>query len=434
MLKHIVKKIILYILMVEAKLILWRYKPKVIAITGTVGKTSAKDAIGTVFSQEFYVRKSDKSYNSEFGVPLTIIGAKSAFNNIFRWLLIFFKGVKLILVRHDYPEILILEVGVDRPNDMAKLNSWLRLDMAVITGFGNIPVHIEFFKNVDELIKEKVKLIRNFTTENYAVLNGDDPKSRELKDRTKANVITYGFDEDNDLVASNYHILYKNNDDSGIPEGITFKIDYEGNIIPVRLYNIFGKQAAYSVLAALSMGLAYHLNIIEMSESLTRYRPPVARLNLISGVGRSFILDDTYNSSPLAMEMALDTLREIKTKGKKIAVLGDMLELGKHSADEHRSIGEKVANVADILVTLGIRAKFIAEGAKEAGFREKNIYEFDDPREAGKFLIDIIREGDLILVKGSQSIRAERVVEEIMAHPESKETLLARQEKEWLNK
>ncbi|PIR57830.1 MAG: hypothetical protein COU71_02050 [Parcubacteria group bacterium CG10_big_fil_rev_8_21_14_0_10_38_31] len=434
MIKNIIKKIILFILKIEARLILWRYRPKIIAITGTVGKTSAKDAIGTIFSREFYARKSDKSYNSEFGVPLTIIGAKSAFNNLFKWFLIFLKGIKLLIVKHDYPEMLILEVGVDRPDDMSKLTSWLNPDTALVTGFGNTPVHIEFFKNVDELMREKSKLIRDFTLENHVVLNGDDPKTRELKNRTKANVVTYGFNEDNDLIASNYRILYKDDKDSGVPEGIIFKVDYKGKIIPIRLYNIFGKQAVYSVLSALAMGVVYHFNIIEMSNSLTRYRPPVARLNLISGIGDSFILDDTYNASPLAVEMALNTLDEIKTKGRKIAVLGDMLELGKYSADEHRKVGEKVLGIADIIVTVGIRAKFIAEGAKEAGFREKNIYEFGESREAGRFLIDIIKEGDLILVKGSQSIRTERVVEEIMAHPENKEFLLARQEKEWLNK
>jgi len=434
MIKQIIKKIVLFILTLEAKLILWRYKPKVIAITGTVGKTSTKDAVWTIFSQEFYVRKSDKSYNSEFGVPLTIIGAKSAFNNLFRWFLIFLKGIKLLVVKHDYPEIIILEVGVDRPNDMSKLTSWLSPDTAIITGFGDVPVHIEFFKNVDELVKEKSKLIRDFTAENYVILNGDDSKSRELKDKTKANVITYGFSEDNDLVASNYHILYKDDKEQGVPEGITFKIDYKGKIIPVRLYNVFGKQAVYTVLAGLSAGVAHHFNIIEMSKLLIRYRPPVARLNLISGVGGSFILDDTYNASPLAVNMALETLNEISTKGRKIVVLGDMMELGKHSVDEHKKAGETASNIADIILTVGIRAKFIAEGAKGVGFREKNIHEFDEPGEAGRFLLNIIEEGDLILVKGSQSIRAEKVVEEIMAHPKNKEFLLARQEKEWLNK
>ncbi len=434
MIKQITKKIIITILKLEAGLILWKYKPKIIAITGTVGKTSAKDAINTILSQEFYVRKSEKSYNSEFGVPLTVIGAKSAFNNLFKWLLIFAKGAKLLIVKHDYPQILILEAGVDRPNDMSFLTSWLKPDMAVITGFGNVPVHIEFFKNVDELAKEKLKLINNFTAENYAILNGDDLKLREMKNKTAANIITYGFNEDNDLVASNYHILYKDDKEQGVPEGITFKIDYKGNIIPIRLYNIFGKQAVYSALAALAVGIAHHFNIIEMSKSLLRYRPPVARLNLIEGIRGSSVLDDSYNASPLALNMALDTLNEIKINGKKIAVLGEMLELGRHSSDEHRKAGEKAAKIADIIATIGIRAKFIGEGAIEAGFKEKNIYKFDESREAGKFLATIIKEGDLILVKGSQSVRTEKVVEEIMAHPENKDFLLARQEKEWLNK
>ncbi|MBU3925894.1 hypothetical protein KJ763_01865, partial [Patescibacteria group bacterium] len=125
MIKKIFKNIIVFLLRVEAKLILRRYKPKIIAVTGTVGKTSSKDAIYTILSPDFHVRKSEKSYNSELGVPLTIIGAKTAWNNFFEWFLILFKGIKLLIAKYDYPKWLVLEMGVDRPKDMKRLVSYV---------------------------------------------------------------------------------------------------------------------------------------------------------------------------------------------------------------------------------------------------------------------------------------------------------------------
>ena len=154
-------------------------------------------------------------------------------------------------------------------------------------------------------------------------------------------------------------------------------------------------------------------------------------MNIIEGNRNSVIIDDTYNSSPVALNEALETLKTLDKVRYKIAVLGDMLELGKFTTEEHKKAGKKVADIADILVTVGLRSQSIAEGALDAGMSEKNIFQFENSREAGKFVDSILEAGDIVLVKGSQGTRMEKTVEEIMAHPEDKEKLLVRQDPDW---
>ena len=159
--KNILKRIIYFILQNESRLVLWKYKPKIIVITGSVGKTSTKDAVYAVFSKISYVRKSEKSYNSEIGLPLTILGCSSGWNNPVAWLKNIFKGFWLFLYPHKYPKWLILEVGIGRAGDMKKTALWLKTDIVVITAIGETPVHIEFFNSRKHLISEKSALIKN---------------------------------------------------------------------------------------------------------------------------------------------------------------------------------------------------------------------------------------------------------------------------------
>jgi len=425
MLKTILKNIVVFFLRIEAKLILKKYKPKIVAVTGTVGKTSTKDAIGLILATKFNVRKSEKSYNSELGVPLTIIGAKSAWNNVFQWLVIFFKGIKVLFGKKVYPQWLVLEMGVGKPKDMESLVSWIFPDIAVFTALAEIPVHVEKFQGPEDLIKEKTKLAASLKKGGCLVLNGDDKMILELKKETSAKIITYGFENELDLMASNYNVS---------ADGITFKVDYKGTIIPVRIPNAFGRQYVYTALAALAVGISLELNLVEIVEALSKFKPPPGRLNLLEGIKNSFILDDTYNSSPIAALAALEVLKTLPAE-RKIAVFGDMLELGKFAIEEHKKLGRliKDSNI-DLLWTIGPRAKFIADEARAIGFNPENIFEFSNSEEVKIPLQEKIKEGDLILVKGSQAMRMEKIVEEIMAHPEQKEQLLVRQEKNWLNR
>lgn len=405
-------------------MILRKYKPKIIAVGGTVGKTSAKEAIFSVCEGKVSIRKSEKSYNSEIGVSLAIIGGKTGWTNVFAWVSNLFRGLKVLISEDKYPEWLILEMGVDRPGDMKKMTSWVKPKIAVITALGSVPVHIEYFKDAEELKREKGKLVQVLKEENYAIINGDDASAVELAKKTKANVLTFGFMEGLDIRASNYYLT---------PEGITFKVDFKGSIVPVRLSGIFGKQAVYAALAALSVGSVMGLNMIEMTESLSKYQSPPGRLKLIEGIKNSSVLDDSYNSSPLAVGAALEVLKDMPSK-RKIVALGDMLELGKYTIDEHRKVGRLVKDAADILFTVGPRSKFTAEEARIAGMNPENIFEFSTSDEAKGKIQEILQEGDLILIKGSQGTRMEKITEEIMAHPENKGELLVRQEREWQNR
>lgn len=430
MLKRVIKKTIIRILQLEARLILKKYQPGVIAVTGSVGKTSTKDAIYTALDDFMLVRKSVKSYNSELGIPLTILGCETGWNNPFVWIKNILEGLALILFKNHYPKWLILEIGADRPGDIKKVSQWLKPDILVITRFGEVPVHVEFFASPEDLVKEKSYLVSALKEKGLLIVNNDDKRSLAMREKFDGMTTTYGFGKGSAMLASKESVVYK--DDK--PVGVKVRVDHDGSSVPLDLVGVTGKQYVYSALAALSVGVHLKVNIIKMSESLKSFRGSPGRMRLIDGIKGASIIDDTYNASPVAVEAALETLEEIETKGIKIAVLGDMLELGKYTVEEHKKIGKLAGSVCDLLLVVGLRAKSITEGALLGGLGEKNIIEFEDSQKAGKYLEHILKEGDIVLVKGSQSMRMEHTVEEIMAHPENKTELLVRQEEEWIDR
>jgi UDP-N-acetylmuramoyl-tripeptide--D-alanyl-D-alanine ligase len=432
--KNTLKKIIITIITWEAKIIIRKYKPKIIAITGSVGKTSTKDAIFTVLSRFKTVRKSAKSFNSEIGLPLTILGCPNGWSNIFIWFENIIQGLNLILLKNSYPEYLILEVGVGKPGDIKKnVAPWLAPDIVVITRFPDKPVHIEFFGNVEKIIEEKSALAYALKKDGVLILNHDDALVYNVHHKANRKTVSYGENDNATYKAT--HPVYMNGETDGEEKtcGISFKLEHEGNTFPVMLPHIVGMQFVGSALAALACAGEVGCDLLLSIKYLSDYNTPPGRLSLIEGINNSTIVDDTYNSSPVAAMAALEVLKEMKGK-RKIAVLGDMLELGKYTEEEHHNLGNAVSNIADILVTVGLRSKFIAEGALQNGFKVKNLHSFDSSLGAVKFLVEMIEKGDLILVKGSQGVRLERVVEAIMAHSEFKDKLLCRQEKEWQNR
>ena len=430
--KFILKKIISIIIKFEAILIIKKYKPEIIAVTGSIGKTSTKDAIFAVMSDSFFVRKSEKSFNSEIGVPLTILGCQNAWFNPIEWARNIITGLELIIFDQDYPKWLIIEVGADRPGDIRAIAKWLKPSIVVLTSFAKVPVHVEFFKNRDEIIREKKYLVDALKHDGILIVNSDDIDSMKIKESTKNISFIYGTDKLADIVATEAKNYYGKD---GHIEGITFKVEYEKNIIPIVIKGSLGAKSIYSPLAAITLGLTQKINIVKAAESLLNLEVSRGRMRILKGIKKTTIIDDTYNSSPAALTSALYSLKHVNINkgGRKIAVLGDMMELGKHSAEEHYKTGKVVAEVCDILVTVGIRSRKMAEGAQDALMSEKNIFQFEDSLSAGKWLQDIMRQDDVILVKGSQSVRMERVVEEVMLEPEKAKELLVRQEEEWLN-
>jgi UDP-N-acetylmuramoyl-tripeptide--D-alanyl-D-alanine ligase len=274
-------------------------------------------------------------------------------------------------------------------------------------------------------------LITSLKKDGILLLNRDNEMIMSLKENAKHITYTYGMDANADVSISNDSISYERD---GIPSGVNFRINYEGNSLPVHLEGVFGRNHIYSALIALAVTHVEKLNMLQAIEALKDYEIAPGRMRLLEGEKGTYIIDDTYNASPIAMQAALHTLQDMKVKGRKIAVLGDMLELGRLTEESHKEIGALAQQSADVLVVVGKRASHIAEGAIEAGYNEERIFKFDTADQAKTEIEQMIHEGDIILVKGSQGMRMEKIVEEIMAHPELKEKLLVRQEEEWRNR
>lgn len=435
------KSILQKILAFFARATIRKYNPTVISITGSVGKTSTKDAIYTVLKKKYNVRKNEKSLNTEIGLPLAILGAENHYTNVFGWIKELIKIVWKFLVSYNYPKILVLEYGVQKPGDMNYLLSIAKPNMAVVAAIGDIPVHVEFFNDPEDVIKEKTKLVKALSVDGYCIVNHDDLAVYDMKKETKAHTMSYGFEEHATVRIGNYELLTIIHEERGeVPSGITFKIYHEGNVVPVRLRRTFGKPQAYAAAAATAIGSALGMNLVAISEALQEYEPPPGRMRLLEGIKNSFILDDSYNAAPESMRAAMDTLQTLPGR-RKIAVLGDMLEIGKYSEQAHRAIGDRVAEFVDLLVTVGPRAKFIADEAMTRGVEQNTrklmqnqVMKFDDSVSAGKAIDPLIENGDLILIKGSQALRMEKAVIEIMRYPEKASELLVRQDEFWKKK
>ncbi len=406
-----------------AILVLKKYKPSIIGITGSVGKTSAKEATYAILKNHFNVRRNIKNYNNELGVPLTILGIETSTSFVY-WLGNLLKIFALLVFPMPYPKILILEVGVDKPGDMKYITDFVLFDIGIITAIG--PAHIEFFGSLEAIAKEKGNLIKSLPKDGFAILNNDDDLVLGQKEKTKAKVLTFGFQGESDIKAN----VEKEN---GTILGLSFKMSYQGSFVPVRLPGTLGKHQIYAALAGAGVGIALGLNLIEIAEGLKEFPSLPGRMKLLAGIKGSLIIDDTYNSSPVASFAALEVLSKLPAP-RKIAVLGDMLELGEFSEENHRKVGEKAGKIVNLLVTVGPASKILADAAIKKGLIKADVFSFDTADEAKLKVQELIRPGDLILVKGSQGMRMEKVVKEIMAEPEKAKELLVRQDPEWLRR
>ncbi|MEK7194768.1 MAG: UDP-N-acetylmuramoyl-tripeptide--D-alanyl-D-alanine ligase [Patescibacteria group bacterium] len=426
------RSILSKLLFVLAHAYLLRYRPMIIGITGNVGKTSTKEAIAAVLRSSRRVRASSGNLNNEIGLPLSIVGDWSGEYydrgpSILFWLKVFAGGILGLVADSSYPEILVIEYGADRPGDIKKLASQFHPHIAIVTAVGDVPVHVEYFNGPDGVASEKANLVKALSPKGYAVLNHEDSRVLHMQSSTKAQVWTYGLDQESRVYASNVELLFEDEK----PSGVVFKLHHAARFVPVKMRGSLGRSQALSAAAAAVVGIILGINLIEISEALGRYSGPNGRLKILRGVKDSLIIDDTYNAAPASMRLALETLESIPS-GRKIAVLGNMLELGNYSYEAHQAIGNLAGEVADILICVGDKGKVIADSAGNQMSKE-NIYTFENSVQAKAKVQELIQAGDIVLVKGSQGMRMERVVEEIMAHPENKKELLVRQSKKWQN-
>ena len=421
--KKFFRKIVLYFLKKFAKKRLKKFKGKVIGITGSVGKTSTKEAVYTVLNSKFKVLKNEGSMNTEFGLPLTILELESGFNSPSKWAVLLIKAL-FRSAKPLYSEVLVVEMGVDKPGDMDELLSIVNVDVAIMGPIA--PVHMAEgqFNDLDEIFEEKSKLVKSLDDEGIAILYADDDRVAGLsKGRSKKKTFTYG---------SVPEANYKATSVEESVEGIEFYFSMEGRRVEAHV-PILGKHHVSSILPAIVCGFVMGMDLEEVLAATKRYNLPPGRLNLLEGAPEgSVIIDSSYNSSPKSCIEALKTLADLKPKtgGKKIAILGNMNELGEKEETLHKEVGRHVPSSCDILVTVGKAASYMADSAEENGlkkvFRYKNVSELIDEFKTK------VGENDIVLVKGSQNnVRLERFVKEVMKFPEKAKELLVRQGKHW---
>lgn len=278
------------------------------------------------------------------------------------------------------------------------------LPILVVTHFGDIPFDKDFFaseRNDTILVR---KLARELPVFGHLILNFDDETVREIRDETNLKEMTFGFQEGADFRAS----------DIKLNRGTNFKLNYKGNVVPIWLEKLFGKEQIYSALVALAVGTVLNLNLVEISQSLKNYQGLPGKMRLIEGIKNSWILDDSESATIFSMIEAIEIFGKLEGFKRKIAVLGDIVGIGKYTIEAHEAIGERISKNSDLLFTFGQRAKFIAQGAMEKGMEIEKIFQFDKIEEGISKLKEEIKEGDLILVDGSKEMEMSKIVKALI--------------------
>lgn len=412
--KKLLRDLIIKFLTVHAKRRIHN-SSTIIGITGSVGKTTAKEATAKILASRFSTLASAKSLNSDFGVPLTLLEEESGFSNPWKWLCILFRAEWRGMTRLPHEKI-ILELGIDAPGDFPKL---LKIIEPQIGVFLNVaPVHLEHFKSMEEIAAEKSLLIASLPGPGVAILNADDKFSSVAA--TPAKKVFFGTSAQADLRAT------------GIKEdlgGISAKLKWKQETAELRV-PVLGKHNLPSLLAAITVGIIEGVGLKKSVAALSDFRLPAGRLNLLEGINGSRIIDGSYNANPASLSAALDTFGKLKAP-RKIAVLGQMNELGEDAEKYHREAAKKAAKVADVVVGVFGDAKFFTTAAKRA---KKQAEFFDKAEAAGEWLKKEIKAGDLILMKGSQNnVRLEKTIAKILQNKADRK-LLCRQEKAWKKK
>lgn len=393
------------------------HNPTVIAVTGSVGKTSTKLAIAHILRTRYHVLVHEGNYNTEFGLPMSLFELEppEKSTSVLAWWRILRTMRRRI--KQDYPyDVIVLEMGADQPGDITRFMEYIQPEIGVVTAVAK--VHLEAFGSIEAIAEEKWSLAQGSNT---VVYNHDDKRLRERAANT-TNKIGYGLqrtDVWSELQEFNYSEGWRGVVHTGSGDAET-------------TFPVIGQQTVYALTAATAVGLQCGVSLDEAVAKISEWKQPKGRMRLLPGKNGSFIIDDSYNSNPYAAVAALDALYQFQ--GRKIAILGSMNELGEYETAGHRLVGRH-CNQLDVLVTIGVPAnKHIIAAALETGVEEFRVHECNTPYEAGEYVASLVREGDIILVKGSQSgVFAEESIKSFLADDQDT-ALLVRQSEQWLAK
>ena len=354
----------------------WRRKLnlRLVGITGSVGKSTSKEMIAEVLSQRYRTLKSPGNLNNEIGLPLTILKLGSGY------------------------ERAVLEMGFYVPGEIAFLCEIAMPQIGVVTNVGT--VHAERAGSQDAIASGKTELVQALPPAplGTAILNFDDPLVRRMANKTLARVFYYGLDPAADLWADEIESL-------GL-EGIQFRLHYQNETLHIKV-PLIGQHSVHTALRAAAAGLVENLSWQEIIDGLNSGQAQL-RLVAVRSESGALMLDDTYNASPESSLSALNLLADLD--GRKVAVIGDMLELGQYEKQGHEMVGHRAAQVSDQLITVGERSHMIAEAARKAGMGIDQIHEFDNTEDATEFLRNFLTAKDVVLVKGSHGVRMDKIV------------------------
>jgi UDP-N-acetylmuramoyl-tripeptide--D-alanyl-D-alanine ligase len=407
MCRHFLQKLLRWL----SAIILKRYRPDIIAITGSIGKTSTREAVFQVLSQKLSARQSQKNHNTEIGVPLTVIGIKKEpGRSPVRWLWLLFKAIRLIIIKSKkYPRILILELAADKSGDIKYFMSFIKPRVSIITSISQ--VHLENFAKFSQIIAEKRLIIEHLPRAGYAILNFDDEHIRKMVTKTQAHILSYGLKHKGIGVrAKEVRIIKKNNQ-----LGLYFKLLYKDTATPIFILGLAAKHQIYSLLAGASVGLVYKMTTFEIAQGLEKIRALPGRFTIKKGQKNTWVIDDTYNAAPVSTCAALEALSAMPLGKRRIAVLADMLELGSFKEKGHKQVGKCAATQKiDVLITYGKQAELIIESAAAAGMPKERARHFDNQKKLIDYLRDQSQAQDLILIKGSRGMGMEKVVQALL--------------------
>jgi UDP-N-acetylmuramoyl-tripeptide--D-alanyl-D-alanine ligase len=363
------------VLALQTAALAWRqqFDVEVIGVTGSVGKTSTKDLTHSVLSTTYRTFKSPGNRNSVLGLPLALFDLR------------------------PHHQVAVLEMAMYTPGEIARLCELTQPKIGVMTLIG--PVHMERAGSMEAIVAAKRELVEALPADGVAILNRDDERVMGMAAHTQARIFTYGLDSRADLWADNIHSM-------GL-DGVRFTLHFRDEALSIHV-PLLGRHNVHTSLRATAVGLVKGLGWQEIVEGLRRLTATQLRLVAVPGPAGSIIIDDTYNSSPDSAMAALNLLADLD--GRHVAVLGDMLELGHVEEESHRLVGRRTADVADVLVTVGRRARWLAEEALTVGMKPTMVHVTEDVETAVPRLEDLIQPGDIVLVKASLGMRLDRIV------------------------
>lgn len=355
-----------------------RFEIPVVAVTGSNGKTTTKDMVAGVLMQRWRTLKTEGNFNNRIGVPHTL----------FR-----------LTARH---QAAVIEMGVDHRGQTTRLCEIVRPTIGIITNIG--PDHLEFFGSMEGSAQAKAELLDLLPAKETAVLNADDPYFDYLASRAQCRVISFGLSEKADVRATNVS--------SDVRKGTTFGLLFPGKSRPTpAVIKVHGVHNVTNALAAAAVGFALNLPSAAIAQGLARFRPAAMRSQVVTHHGVQ-IVNDCYNANPASMKAALQLLAQWSPARERVAVLGDMLELGRETQQMHRDVGQFVATLPlSRLIVCGELGREIAGGARQAGMSDSAIVEMSDATSAAELLKKTVRQGDVVLVKASRGMRMEQIVQ-----------------------